>query len=107
VHTLRTPGPDGQFVDTSSIIGVSRYIANPDRSSCEFSLLVDDRFSGQGLGTRLMLAIMDVARDQGLSEIDGLVLSKNSGMLKLMASLGFQIRPYADDPDFRLCSKPL
>ena len=107
VQTQRTPGPGDDFVETSSIIGVSRYIANPDRSSCEFSLLVDDRFSGQGLGTRLMLAIMQVARDKGLSEIDGLVLCKNSGMLKLMASLGFQIRPYADDPDFRLCSKVL
>ena len=70
-------------------------------------MCIRDSFSGQGLGTRLMLAIMDVARDKGLSEIDGLVLCKNSGMLKLMASLGFQIRPYADDPDFRLCSKPL
>ncbi|WP_373999916.1 GNAT family N-acetyltransferase [Duganella sp. 1411] len=107
VRTLRAPGPDGEFVSTSSIIGVSRYVANPDRSSCEFSLLVDDRFSGQGLGTRLMLGIMDVARDKGLSEIVGLVLCKNSVMLKLMASLGFDIRPYADDPDFRLCSKPL
>ncbi|MBP1206197.1 acetyltransferase [Duganella sp. 1411] len=107
VRTLRAPGPDGEFVATSSIIGVSRYVANPDRSSCEFSLLVDDRFSGQGLGTRLMLGIMDVARDKGLSEIVGLVLCKNSGMLKLMASLGFDIRPYADDPDFRLCSKSL
>ena len=107
LQTQRTPGPDGAFVETCSIIGVSRYIANPDRSSCEFSLLVDDRFSGQGLGTRLMLGIMDVARDKGLSEIDGLVLCKNSGMLKLMASLGFQIRPYTEDPDFRLCSKAL
>lgn len=107
VQTVRTLGPDGEFTDTDSIIGVSRYIANPDRSSCEFSLVVDDRFSGQGLGTRLMLAIMDVARDKGLSEIDGLVLTKNSGMLKLMTSLGFQTRPYPDDPDFRLCSKAL
>lgn len=65
------------------------------------------RFSGQGFGTRLMLAIMDVARDKGPSEIDGLVLCKNSGMLTLMASLGFQIRPYAEDLDFRLCSKAL
>lgn len=107
LHTQRAPGPDGAFVDTPSIIGVSRYIANPDRSSCEFSLLVDDRYSGQGLGTRLMLGIMDVARDKGLSQIEGLVLCKNSGMLKLMASLGFQVRSFEDDPDFRLCSKVL
>ncbi|MES2151240.1 MAG: bifunctional acetate--CoA ligase family protein/GNAT family N-acetyltransferase [Pseudomonadota bacterium] len=107
VQTVRTVGPDGDFIDTDSIIGVSRYIANPDRSSCEFSLVIDDRFSGRGLGTRMMLAIMDVARDKGLSEIDGLVLCKNNGMLKLMASLGFDIVPYAEDPDFRLCSKAL
>ncbi|MFA9217239.1 MAG: GNAT family N-acetyltransferase, partial [Sphingomonadaceae bacterium] len=107
VRTVRTPGADGEFTETDSIIGVSRYIANPDHSSCEFSLLVDDRYSGQGLGTRLMLGIMDVARDKGLSQIDGLVLVKNSGMLKLMASLGFQIQPYDEDPDFRLCSKAL
>lgn len=107
VQTLRTPGADGGFVEAERILGVSRYIANPDDSSGEFSLVVDDRFSGQGLGTRLMLAIMDVARDKGLKELNGLVLVKNSGMLKLMASLGFQIRPYEEDPDFRLCSKAL
>lgn len=107
VQTLRTPGADGGFVEVERILGVSRYISNPDDSSGEFSLVVDDRFSGQGLGTRLMLAIMDVARDKGLVELNGLVLVKNSGMLKLMASLGFQIRPYEEDPDFRLCSKML
>jgi acetyltransferase len=49
VQTTRTPGEDGEFVETSEhIIGVSRYIANPDHSTCEFSLLVDDRYSGQG-----------------------------------------------------------
>jgi acetyltransferase len=30
------------------IIGVSRYIANPDHSTCEFSLLVDDRSAARG-----------------------------------------------------------
>jgi acetyltransferase len=48
VLTTRTVEDDGSFNETESIIGVSRYIANPDRSSCEFSLLVDDKFSGQG-----------------------------------------------------------
>jgi acetyltransferase len=107
VLTTRTADDDGSFTETEQIIGVSRYIANPDRSSCEFSLLVDDKFSGQGLGTRLMLEIMDVARDKGLSEIVGLVLRKNRGMLRLMGSLEFHIRPYEDDPEFQLCTKQL
>ena len=107
VFRQRTAGAEGEFTETERIIGVSRYVTNPDLSSCEFSLVVDDQFSGQGLGSRLMLSIMDAARDKGLSEIEGLVLSKNSGMLKLMKSLGFQIERYVDDPDFKLCSKAL
>jgi acetyltransferase len=107
VYKERTPGADGEFTETERMIGVSRYIANPDLTSCEFSLVVDDEFNGQGLGSRLMLSIMDVARHKGLSEIDGLVLVKNAGMLKLMKNLGFQIQTYVEDPDFKLCSKTL
>jgi len=107
VFTERKAGEDGEMVETSRIVGVSRYITNPDSSSCEFSLVVADDFGGRGLGSRLMLSIMDVAREKGLAEIDGLVLTNNPGMLKLMKSLGFSIKAYADDPDFRFVSHPL
>lgn len=83
-------------------IGVSRYVTNPDQSSCEFSLLVDDGFAGKGIGSRLMLSIMDIAREKGLEQIVGLVLANNGNMLKLMKSLGFVVKPYPDDPEFRL-----
>ena len=66
--------------------------------------MVADDFNGKGLGSRLMLSIMDVARDKGLSEIDGLVLANNPSMLKLMRSLGFTVKTYAEDPDFKLVS---
>ena len=63
--------------ETERIVGVSRYITNPDQTSCEFSLVVADDFNGKGLGSRLMQSIMDVAREKGLTEIDGLVLANN------------------------------
>jgi acetyltransferase len=107
VYKERVPGEGGVLTERERIIGVSRYITNPDQSSCEFSLVVADAFSGQGLGSRLMESIMDVARERGLSEIIGLVLTNNDGMLRLMRSLGFAVKPYADDPDFRLVSHPL
>jgi acetyltransferase len=65
---------------------------------------VADDFGGRGLGSRLMLSIMEVAREKGLDEIDGLVLANNPGMLKLMKGLGFTVKPYAEDPDFKLVS---
>ena len=107
VFRERQAGPDGEVIDRERIVGVSRYITNPDQSSCEFALVVADDFSGRGLGTRLMLCIMEVAREKGLSEIEGLVLTQNPAMLKLMKSLGFSIKPFAEDPDFRLVAHTL
>ena len=103
----RTASADGKMTETERIVGVSRYITNPDKASCEFALVVADDFSGKGLGSRLMLSIMDVAREKGLSEIDGLVLANNPSMLKLMRSLGFSIKTFAEDADFKLVTHAL
>ncbi len=98
---------DGEITETERVVGVSRYITNPDQSTCEFSLAVADDLAGKGLGSRLMECIMEVAREKGLSEIIGLVLVNNGNMLKLMRSLGFTVKPYPDDPDFRLVTHQL
>jgi acetyltransferase len=107
VFRERTVGADGEVTETERIVGVSRYVTNPDQSSCEFALVVADDFNGKGLGSRLMLSIMDVARDKGLAEMEGLVLANNPGMLRLMRSLGFVIKPYPEDADFRLVTQTL
>ena len=107
VFKERRSGTHGELPETERIVGVSRYVTNPDQSSCEFALVVADDFSGKGLGTRLMLSIMDVAREKGLSEIEGLVLAQNPGMLKLMKSLGYTIKSFAEDPDFKLVTHTL
>ena len=107
VQTERSIGADGEAVEVSRILGVSRYITNPDRSSCEFSLVVADHLKGKGLGSRLMLSIMEFAREKGLAEIEGLVLANNVVMLKLMKSLGFQIKAFPEDADFKLVTQTL
>jgi acetyltransferase len=103
IHTQRTPNDDGGFSEQERIIGVSRYVTNPDMNTCEFSLAVADDFSGHGIGSRMMLSIMDVARSRGLAQIEGLVLNNNVTMLKLMRTLEFDIKRYDEDPDFLLC----
>jgi acetyltransferase len=101
------PDAQGHAVERERIVGVSRIVTNPDGTSCEFALLVGDDFAGRGLGTRLMLSIIEAARRMGLAEIMGLILTNNAPMLKLMASLGFHVAPYAEDPDFRIARKAL
>ena len=98
---------DGANTEVARIVGVSRYITNPDRTTCEFSLVVADDYKGRGLGSRLMLSIMNVAREKGLTEIDGLVLASNPVMLKLMKSLGFKVKPFSEDLDFKLVTQTL
>jgi acetyltransferase len=98
---------DGSISDGERIVGVSRVVTNADGSSCEFALVVADDFVGRGLGSRLMLSIMEAARAKGLSEIMGLILTHNAPMLRLMTSLGFHIAAYPEDPDFRIATKAL
>ena len=90
-----------------AIVGVARYTLNPGGRSAEFALLVADAVAGQGLGRRLMEALMAVAREQGLAQLDGLVLRHNDAMLKLVRGLGFAVQAYEDDPDFRLVTRAL
>ena len=105
--TDRDVDADGNVTLTERMVGVSRYVTNPDNDTCEFGLVVADDYGGHGMGSRLMLSIMEVARDRGLNEIEGLVLANNSGMLRLMRSLGFSIKAYPEDYDFKLCTHPL
>ncbi len=109
VAVVKTDAPGAVGVDGigERLIGVSRYVINPDGTSCEFSLVVADDFKGQGLGSRLMLSIIELARSKGLAEIMGLILTQNSAMLRLMASLGFHVGPYLEDPDFRVATLAL
>ena len=107
IHRERVTDAQGEVTVKKRIVGVSRYITNPDKTSCEFSLVVADDFNGKGLGSRLMLSIMEEARDKGLDEIEGLVLANNPGMLKLMKGLGFIVKPFPDDPDFKLVTHAL
>lgn len=102
VKQERIVDEEGEVQVNERLLGVSRYVTNPDRSTCEFALVVVDDMAGQGLGSRLMHSIMEVAREKGLEQIEGLVLTNNPNMLKLMRRLGFEIRSFPEDPEFRL-----
>ncbi len=82
-------------------LAVGRYITNVDRRSCEFALVVSDRWQRRGIGHRLMHMLMEIARNRGLEEMRGEVLSNNHKMLELMKSLGFRISVDPEDPGIK------
>ncbi len=79
--------------------GVARYVINPDETSCEFAIVVTDQRQRQGIGTILMNALMDSARNQGVTEMSGTVRSDNETMLALMDALGFVKRRVPESAD--------
>ena len=78
-------------------IGVARYVTNPDKTSCEFALVVSDKWQSKGIAHRLMRGLMDVARDRDLEIMEGQILSDNNKMLELMTSLDFEVSIHPDD----------
>ena len=85
-------------------IGVVRYITNPDGESCEFALVIADEWQRRGLGRRMMMLLIDVARARGLREMIGHVLAENRGMLGLAESLGFVSGESSEGPQVRRVS---
>ena len=85
-----------QKQDKEIALGVARYAINPDGTSYKFALVVADNVTGKGLGQKLMISLMEAARDQGLKTIEGEVLNNNHNMLKLMNRLGFSTETSED-----------
>ncbi|PLX36042.1 MAG: GNAT family N-acetyltransferase [Hyphomicrobiales bacterium] len=86
-------------------LGVARYTTNPDGRSCEFALAVSDDRRHQGIGSKLMKAMMEAARDQGIHRIVGDVLADNRNMLSLMKELGFSISTSPEDMALRVVER--
>ncbi len=80
------------------LIGVARYVLEPGGKACEFAVVVADEWQGRGIGRRMLVKLIDVARGRGLEEFYGDVLSTNSSMLEFCRKLGFTLGRNPDDP---------
>ena len=95
-------------VDDKEIeIGVARYVTDREGSGCEFAIVIADDWQKRGLGMKLMAALIDAARQKKLKRMYGDVLGTNSGMLKLMESLGFSIATSTEDAIIKTVSYQL
>ena len=83
-------------------IGVARYMTNPDKKTCEFAIVVSDKWQGKGIARLLMQKLIEIARNRGLEVMEGQVLANNFRMLELMASLNFQISNDPTDPGIKV-----
>ena len=86
---------------SGELLGVARFIADPDYVKGEYAILVRSDLKGHGLGWRLMQHLITYARAEKLAELYGSVLAENTTMLKMARELGFRIEPEPGDATVR------
>ncbi len=74
--------------------------ANP--SEGEFAILVRDDYQRKGIGSKLMEALIQAARDRYVLQINGHVLTVNVGMTRFVENLGFDVQPSEEHDVHRL-----
>ena len=83
------------------MLGVARLtIETANVEEGEFAIVVRDAYQRKGIGSKLMDALIQAARDRHVREIRGHVLAANPGMTRFAEDLGFDVRS-GDEPDVR------
>ena len=83
---------------SSAFVGVARYIANPDRTSAEFAVVVADAWQRRGVARMLMRGLIVCAKRRGFERLTGTILTDNEPMLAFVRALGFTVEDNAQDP---------
>ena len=75
--------------ETEAGAGVARYIRSKDDATlAELEVAGVDEWRGRGVGTVLVTALAQRAREEGIRSFSALVLAENELMLNLLADLG-------------------
>jgi len=74
-----------------SIIGTCRYIVKGDSNHAELTVVLRDDWQRRGLGKVMVTRVVDIARSKGIASIEILLDSRNEGMKRVFASLGYPV----------------
>jgi acetyltransferase len=66
------------------------------RNEAEVAVLVSDQYQKLGLGNELLRRVVEVARDEKLSQVSAEMLPDNIAMQAIMRRLGFRVRATED-----------
>ena len=73
--------------DTGPLAGVARYEGTIGSTDAEIALVVDDALHHLGLGGLLLRRLIDVARVNGMTSLNAVVLASNRPMISLLKTL--------------------
>lgn len=79
---------DGSGMD--HLAAVARLIRIDEAKKAEVAFVVADKYQRHGLGTFLLQRIIEIARKEGFSTLEAIVLTENSSMKDLLRRAGFK-----------------
>ncbi len=74
------------------MVGVARYVLDPPPDSAELAVVVRDDLQGKGLGTQMLLFILEIMVKRKIKKVHGDVFLENRKMLQLMHESGFKLQ---------------
>ena len=75
------------------IAGIARMVRNHADSGAEVAFIVADKFQNRGLGSHLLGCLIDVARREGVTYLEGAMLAENYSMKDMFSRAGFRFGP--------------
>ncbi len=82
--------------DARRLVGVGRLVADPDRESVEYAVLITDAWQNRGLGALLTDTCLEIASGWGARRMVAQTTSDNRRMLALFERRGFAVEPAED-----------
>jgi acetyltransferase len=83
--------------DQREIVGIGRLSKLPGGKEAELAVVISDLWQKRGLGTELARRLLQVARDEGVVQVNADILGENREMQSLCSKLGFRLERRPDE----------
>jgi RimJ/RimL family protein N-acetyltransferase len=77
-------------------LGVGRLSIEPDGKNGELAFIIVDQWQGQGLGTKVVDYVLEIAKDMGVETVYAIMLPDNRRALNLTKKMGFKLEYLTD-----------
>ena len=78
------------------IVAAGRLTKSHGDDEAEFAILVSDRYQGRGVGTEMLVHLLEVGKREGVKRVVAYLLSENRGMRAICLKLGFRLEREAE-----------
>ena len=85
-----------EATEADEIIAAGRLTKARGGDEAEFAMLVSDQYQGQGIGTAMLVHLLEMGKQEGVKQVVAYLLSENRGMRAICLKLGFRLEREAD-----------